>query len=91
MSSQSQIKIQGVLSPLGDDITTGLCLYWTLKFSGDLGDEFVLFRRGKTGQQHSLKFGLSKVDPINRTPVLEVIFLSKDGKTEKKIFRKDEI
>lgn len=73
-ASGSQVKINGKLQPVGDDITTGMCFFWTLSFSGNLGEEFILFRRGKLGAPNSMKLSLVKSDKNSRVPVLDIVF-----------------
>lgn len=60
LNPKSQIKLNGELAPLGNDVAHSLCFFFNFHFYEDLGDNYVLFRRGKPGEMHSFVVTLKK-------------------------------
>ena len=57
---QSEIKIPNEIVPIGIDNVHSLCFFFSFHFFEDLGDNFVIFRRGKPGDLYSFTISLKR-------------------------------
>jgi hypothetical protein len=62
--------------PIGIDNVHSLCFFFSFHFFEDLGNNFVIFRRGKPGDLYSFTISLKRFKK-GRYPVLKVVYESK--------------
>ena len=81
LSKGAMIKIQGNLSPKGDDVVKTLCFFSAIRYTEPLSKDFTLFKRGEPKKKKKNSFAIIlRKKGKQRVPVLKVIY----GDTKKK-------